>query len=298
MAQIKTLQPSLFHSIKTAFKRYDFEFYLLRRNPLTMIGLVIIVIVILLGVFAPTIAPYNPLDVAPAVRLQGPSTQHWMGTDDYGRDILSRVLYATRVDLSIAFSAVTLAAVIGVTLGAAAGFMRGGTDEVTMRLLDIVQAFPAFILAMGLAVVLGSGQSTIVYVVAFIMIPVFARLTRSEILSARERGYTEVARCMGATNQEIVFKQMLPNCMTPILVQYGLSMSYAFLDAAALSFIGLGVHPPQAEWGSMVNQGVGFIASGQWWMSFFPGLIMAITILGFNLIADGFRDVFDPKLRN
>jgi peptide/nickel transport system permease protein len=298
MAQIKTLQPTFFQMVRTAFKRYDFEIYLLRRNPLTMIGLIIILLIVLVGVFAPTIAPYNPLDVSPAVRLQGPSAQHWMGTDDFGRDIFSRTIFATRVDLTIAFSAVTLAMIIGVALGAAAGFMRGAIDEIIMRILDIIQAFPAFILAMGLAVVLGSGKSTIIYVVAFIMIPVFARLVRSEVLSARERGYAEVARCMGASNGEIIFKQLLPNCMTPILVQYGLSMSYAFLDAAALSFIGLGVHPPEAEWGSMVNQGVGFIASGQWWMSIFPGLVMAFTILGFNLIADGFRDVFDPKLRN
>jgi peptide/nickel transport system permease protein len=191
-----------------------------------------------------------------------------------------------------------LAAVIGVALGSIAGFVRGLTEEMIMRTLDIIQAFPAFILAMGLAVVLGSGITTIIYVVAFIMIPIFARMVRSEILSARERGYAEVARCMGASDTEIIFKQLLPNCLTPILVQFALSMSYAILDAAALSFIGLGVNPPAPEWGSMVNQGVGYISSGQWWMSIFPGLVMAITILGFNLVADGFRDVLDPKLRS
>jgi peptide/nickel transport system permease protein len=130
------------------------------------------------------------------------------------------------------------------------------------------------------------------------MIPIFARLMRGEVLTARERGYTEVARCMGASELEIIFKQLLPNCTTPILVQFALSMSYAILDAAALSFIGLGVRAPEAEWGSMVNAGVGYIASGQWWLSIFPGLIMAIAILGFNLLADGMRDVFDPKLRS
>jgi peptide/nickel transport system permease protein len=259
---------------------------------------VIILVMVVVGVFAPLLAPYDPVDVKPAVRMQAPDSEHWMGTDDYGRDIFSRVLYATRTDLVIAFSAVGIAAVLGVILGSIAGYARGLVDEIIMRILDIIQAFPAFILAMGLAVVLGSGKSTIIYVVAFIMIPIFARLVRSEMLSARERGYAEVARGMGASDGEIIFKQLLPNCLTPALVQFALSMSYAILDAAALSFIGLGVHPPESEWGSMVNQGVGFISSGQWWMSIFPGLVMAITILGFNLLADGLRDVFDPRLRS
>ncbi len=130
------------------------------------------------------------------------------------------------------------------------------------------------------------------------MIPIFARLVRSEILSAHERGYAEAARCMGASDFEIILKELLPNCLTPVLVQFALSMSYAILDAAALSFIGLGVRPPEPEWGSMVNQGVRYIVSGEWWMSIFPGLVMAITILGFNLFADGARDVFDPRLRS
>ena len=240
----------------------------------------------------------GPLDVNPPIRLQGPSPQHWMGTDDFGRDILSRVLYATRVDLLIAFSAVSVAAIAGIALGSVAGYFRGRVDEFIMRTLDVIQAFPAFILAMGLAVALGSGMMNIIYVVAFIMVPIFARLTRSEVLSARERGYTEAARCMGATQAEIIFVHLLPNCLTPVLVQFALSMSYAILDAAALSFIGLGVNPPEAEWGSMVNQGVRFIVSGEWWMSIFPGLMMSICILGFNLLADGLRDVFDPKLRS
>ncbi len=279
-------------------QRYDFEIYLLRRNPMTMIGLIIIVVILMSGVLAPVIAPHGPLEVNPKERLQGPSLTHWMGTDDFGRDTLSRVLYATRVDLLIAFSAVSVAAIIGTVLGSVAGYFRGALDNTIMRALDVCQAFPAFILAMGLAVALGSGKTNIIYVVAFIMIPIFARLVRSEVLSARERGYTEAARAMGSSDLEIIFVHILPNCMTPVLVQFALSMSYAILDAAALSFIGLGVRPPEAEWGSMVNQGVAFIVSGKWWMSIFPGLVMALCILGFNLLADGLRDVFDPKLRS
>lgn len=289
---------SIFRSARVFIKQYDFEIYLLRRNPITLLGLGIILLVTLVAIFGPLVAPYHPLDVKPADRLIGPSSTHWMGTDEYGRDILSRTIYATRVDMIIASSAVGIATVIGVFLGAIAGYFRGIVGEVIMRILDVIQAFPALILAMALAVALGSGKSTIIVVVAFIMIPIFARLMRSEMLSARERGYTEVARCMGASELEIIFKQLLPNCITPILVQFALSMSYAILDAAALSFIGLGVRPPEAEWGSMVNAGVGYIASGQWWLSIFPGLVMAVAILGFNLLADGMRDVFDPKLRS
>jgi peptide/nickel transport system permease protein len=291
-------RPSLAHTIQVFIKRYDFELYLLRRNPVTLLGLGIILVMTVVAIIGPFIELYNPLDIKPADRLQGPSSAHWMGTDEYGRDILSRVIHATRVDMTIASSAVGIATVFGVILGAIAGYFRGKVGELIMRVLDVIQAFPAFILAMALAVALGSGKNTIIIVVAFIMIPIFARLIRSEVLSARERGYIEVARCMGASETEIIFKQLLPNCITPILVQFALSMSYAILDAAALSFIGLGVRPPEAEWGSMVNSGVGYIASGQWWLSIFPGLVMAIAILGFNLLADGMRDVLDPKLRS
>ncbi len=289
---------SILHRFNVFIKRYDFEIYLLRRNPVTLLGLGIIIFMTLVAIFGPSLAPYEPLDVKPAVRLEAPSRDHWMGTDEYGRDIFSRVIYATRTDLFIASSAVGIATLIGVFLGAVAGYFGKAVGEVIMRVLDVIQAFPAFILAMALAVALGSGTTTIIYVVAFIMISIFARLMRGEILSARERGYTEAARCMGASETEIIFKQLLPNCITPILVQFALSMSYAILDAAALSFIGLGVRPPLPEWGSMINAGVGYIASGQWWLSIFPGLVMAITILGFNLLADGMRDVFDPKLRS
>jgi len=291
-------RPSAFQRLLALPKRYGFEIYLLRRNPMTMLGLGVVVLVVVLALLAPVIAPYNPIDVKPSDRLQGPTAAHWMGTDDFGRDIASRVIYAARVDLLIAVSAVGIAALVGVTLGSVAGYFRGAVDEMIMRTLDVVQAFPAFILAMGLAVALGASKANIVYVVAFIMVPIFARLARSEMLSMRERGFAEAARCMGASNREIIFGHLLPNCLTPILVQFAMGMSYAILDAAGLSFVGLGVRPPEAEWGSMVNQGVSFIVSGQWWMSIFPGLMMSVTILGFNLLADGLRDVFDPKLRS
>jgi peptide/nickel transport system permease protein len=284
--------------LKAFGERYSYEIYLLRRNPVTVIGFFIVTVVVFCAIFAPIIAPYNPLALNPKDRTSPPSQHNILGTDEYGRDIFSRILYAARVDLFIAFTSVAISAVVGVFLGATSGYLGGIVDEVVMRILDIIQAFPALILAMALAVALGAGKTTIIYVVAFIMVPVFARIMRSEILSARERGYTEAALCMGESDLEIIFKQLLPNCLSPILVQFALNISYAILDAAALSFIGLGVRPPEAEWGSMVNAGVKYISSGQYWLSIFPGLAMAITILGFNLIADGLRDVFDPKMRS
>lgn len=299
MDSVSMLQRFSFRSLfRRFYNRYDFEIYLLRRNPVTLLGLGIILLTILVAIFGPLIAPYGPLEVNSQARLQGPSPEHWMGTDEFGRDILSRVIYATRVDMIIATTSVGISVVVGVILGATAGYFGKIVDEIIMRVLDVIQAFPAFILAMALAVALGSGKATIIYVVAFIMIPIFARLMRSEVLSVRERGFIEAARSMGASNFNIIFKQLLPNSLSPILIQFSLSMSYAILDAAALSFIGLGVNPPEAEWGSMIVGGVQYIASGQWWISIFPGLVMSIAILGFNLLADGMRDVYDPKMRS
>ena len=293
-----TINPPRVSSLKTFFKRHEYEIYLFRRNPLTVIGSVIVLFVVVIALLAPMIAPYDPLALDPENRTNPPSQQHWLGTDEYGRDIYSRILYAARVDLFIAFTSVGIAALVGVVLGAISGYLGGVIDQIIMRILDIIQAFPSLILAMALSVALGFGEITIIYVIAFIMVPVFARLMRAEMLSARTRGYTEAARSMGASEFEIIFKQLLPNCFSPILVSFSLNMSYAILDAAGLSFIGVGVRPPQAEWGSMVNAGVKYISSGQYWMSIFPGLVMAVTILGINLVADGLRDIFDPKLRS
>jgi peptide/nickel transport system permease protein len=279
------------------YKRIEFPLYLMRQNPLTMLGLAIVLGTFFVGAFAPWIAPYDPLKLTVGPRLAAPSADFPMGTDDFGRDILSRIIHATRTDLIIAFSSVGIAALVGTFLGSIAGYFRGAVDEIIMRLLDIVQSFPAFILAMGLAAALGAGTENIIRVVAFIMVPIFARLVRSGMLSVRERGYAEAARAVGASNLEIIFVHLLPNCLFPVLVQFGLNLSYAILDAAGLSFVGLGVRPPEPEWGGMIAEGIRYIVSGEWWMSFFPGLAIFIVILGFNLLTDGLRDVMDPKLR-
>ncbi len=293
-SSLVSLAPS---RVQRWYRRIEFPLYLMRQNPLTMLGLAIVLGTFFVGAFAPWIAPHDPLKLTVGPRMAAPTLEFPMGTDDFGRDILSRIIYATRTDLIIALSSVGIAALVGTFLGSTAGYFRGALDEIIMRFLDIVQSFPAFVLAMGLAAALGAGTENIIRVVAFIMVPVFARLVRSGMLSVRERGYAEAAKCVGASNLEIIFVHLLPNCLFPVLVQFGLNLSYAILDAAGLSFIGLGVRPPEPEWGGMIAEGVRYIASGEWWMFLFPGLAIFIAILGFNLLTDGMRDVLDPKLR-
>ncbi len=275
----------------------DYPVYLIRRNPVTLFGFVVVALFLVIGIAAPVIATHDPIALAPLANLEAPSREFLFGTDQFGRDIFSRIVYATQVDLIIALSSVTLAFVIGTTLGALIGYYQGLWDTVLMRVVDVLMAFPPFILAMGTAAALGAGTANIIYVVALIQIPIYVRLVRGEVLSARERPYAEAARCSGNSGLAIIFLHLLPNCLPPLLVQVALNLSWAILNAAGLSFIGLGVRPPTPEWGSMINEGMQFMLSGRWWMAFFPGLAIFVTILGFNLLADGLRDVFDPRLR-
>ena len=206
-------------------------------------------------------------------------------------------MYATRLDFFIALTSVGLVFTVGTVLGALAGYYSCATDIVLMRIIDVILAFPPFILAMGTAAALGAGTANIIYVVALIQSPIYVRLARGEVLSAKERAYADAARCMGNSGPRIIFGHLLPNCIPALLVQVAVNLSWAILNAAGLSFIGLGVRPPTPEWGVMINEGMAYMLSGQWWLVFFPGLAIFITILGFNLLADGLRDVFDPRLR-
>jgi peptide/nickel transport system permease protein len=207
------------------------------------------------------------------------------------------VLVATRLDLVIAVVAVGLSLVIGIALGAVSGFYRGPLDHVIMRAVDVLQSFPPFILAIGLAAALGGGVVNIIYVVAIIQIPVYTRLVRADVLSARERPWVDAAVCAGCGPRHVILGHILPNTLPPIVVQAAINMSWAILNAAGLSFIGLGVKPPVPEWGVMIREGAEFIVSGEWWLTLFPGLVIFLAILCFNLIADGLRDILDPHLR-
>jgi peptide/nickel transport system permease protein len=269
----------------------------LLRNPVTLAGLLIVVVVALLGLLAPLIAPYGPTEGNPDATLQPPSWDHPFGTDAIGFDIYSRVLYAARLDLGIALGAVGIALLTGCLLGAVAGFFGRVTDEVIMRSCDMLSAFPSFILALGVVAALGPSIPNLIFAIALVNVPVYARLLRARMLSVREAQYVRAAAAIGCSRPRLMFAHVLPNSMAPIFVQSTLQAGYAILEAAALSFIGLGVRVPTAEWGVMVNMGVQYVVSGEWWISFFPGMAIAVTVMGFNLIGDGLQDLLDPKRR-
>lgn len=271
--------------------------YLLRQNPITLLGLSIIGVIILMAIFAPLLAPYDPLATNPAKALAPPSQEHLMGTDEFGEDIWSRVLWGARIDLAIAFGAVGIALIIGCALGALAGFFGGWGDEVTMRAMDVLQAFPSFILAMGVVAALGPSIRNLIISVALINIAVYARLMRSRMLIVKASLYASAAAGAGNPRWRLLLVHLVPNCLSPIFVQSTLQAGWAILTAAGLSFIGLGVPVPEPEWGVMVAMGAPRITSGDWWVSFFPGLFIAITVMSANLIGDGLQDLLDPRRR-
>ena len=269
----------------------------LRRNRVTLAGLVIVLLVALLALLAPLVAPYAPQAGNAAATLRPPSLSHPFGTDSIGFDIFSRTLYAGRLDLLIAFGAVGIALGVGCLFGAVAGFLGRIVDEVVMRLMDMLSAFPSFILALGVVAALGPSLPNLIFAIALVNVPVYARLLRSRVLTVREAQYVRAATALGLPRWRVLFVHVLPNSWAPIFVQSTLQAGYAILEAAGLSFIGLGVRVPRAEWGVMINMGLQYIVSGQWWITFFPGMAIALTVMGFNLIGDGLQDVLDPRRR-
>ncbi|MDK2871793.1 MAG: peptide/nickel transport system permease protein [bacterium] len=273
-----------------------YTWFLLRRNPLIMFGFLIVGVVTLLGVFAPLFATYDPEDMVFSDRLMPPSGEHFLGTDDNGMDIFSRILYGIRLDLTIAIVVIVMVSVFGTLLGVIAGYYGGLIDEIIMRLADVFLSFPYLLLAMAIAAALGPGIFNSIIAISVTWWPVYARLSRGVTLSIREMSYIEAARALGASNIYIIFKHVLPNVIAPIIVQATLDMGNVILEAAALSFIGLGAQPPQPELGSMVSIGRGYLRDYPW-VSLFPGLTILIMVLGFNLLGDGLRDLLDPRVR-
>jgi len=267
-----------------------------RRSPLTVAGLVLIAILALIAVSAPLIAPADPLRQILSTRLKPPSAANWLGTDQLGRDILSRMIYGARISLLIGIVVVGLAASVGTFVGLVAGYAGGWLDEGLMRLTDVFFAFPALILAMAISGALGPSLTNAMIAIAVVSWPVYARLVRSQVLSLREREYVEAARSLGAPSGRIIWGHILPNTLAPLLVQASFDMGGAILSAAGLSFIGFGTQPPTAEWGVMISEGRNFIATHSW-LSLFPGLAILLTVAAFNLIGDGLRDALDPRLR-
>lgn len=269
----------------------------IRRNPLSFTALCVIVAIALIALFAPLVAPYAPDATDADSALQSVSWQHWLGTDLYGRDQLSRIIYAARVDMSVAFAATAAAVAIGALLGAVVGYRGGWIDSIAMRAVDAVMAFPAFVLAMGITAAMGNSTGNVALAISITQIPAYLRLIRGEMLRVREMEYADAARTVGNPAWRIVLIHLLPNCLPPLIVQATLAMGFALLTMASLSFIGLGIQPPQSEWGVMTAEGASQIVTGEWWLFLFPGLAIMVTVLAFNLVGDGLRDFLDPRMR-
>jgi len=269
----------------------------LARNRLSFAALCAILAVTLASLLAPWLAPYDPDAPDAEATLASVSLSHPLGTDVYGRDQLSRVIHAGRVDLLVALSATAIALTLGSALGAAAGSRGGWVDQLVMRGVDAVMAFPAFILAMAITAALGNSTANVVAAIAITHVPIYTRLIRGEMLRVRETEYAEAARTVGNRPRQIVLYHLLPNCVPPLVVQATLAMGFAILTVAALSFIGLGIQPPQSEWGQMTAEGAGYVVSGEWWLVLFPGFAIMLTVLAFNLVGDTLRDLLDPRMR-
>ena len=266
-------------------------------NPVTGFAFVLFTLLVLAALLGPGIAPYDPLASDTMQALQGPSRAHWFGTDQIGRDILSRCLVATRLDLGIAAASVALVFLVGGFCGLASGFFGGWVDMLVGRVADTVMAFPLFVLAMGIVAALGNTVPNIVLATAIINFPLYVRVARAETVTRREAGFVDAARISGHRDMAVLLRQVMPNILPLMAVQMSLTMGYAILNAAGLSFIGLGVRPPMPEWGIMVAEGAGFIVSGEWWVALFPGAVLMVAVFCFNLLGDGLRDVLDPRRR-
>jgi peptide/nickel transport system permease protein len=267
------------------------------RQPLSVLAGVIIIVLIITALVGPLIAPYDPNNIDMANRFDQPSMSHPFGTDDFGRDILSRIIVGARVSLQVGLIAVGLAATVGTLLGLVAGYAGRLTDEVIMRAMDILFAFPAILLAIAIMAALGKGITNAMIAIGIVYVPIFARIARGSVLAIRGEEFIDAARAIGASDNRIVFRHILPNTLSPLIVETTLSLSFAILAEAALSFFGLGTQPPDPSWGRMLSEGRAYFQQSVW-LAIWPGLAIMMTVLGFNLLGDGLRDALDPRLKN
>lgn len=269
---------------------------LFRRSPLSITGFIIIAALIIMAVIGPYVAPHSPFRVDLSEKLAPPSKGHLLGADQLGRDILSRLLYGARISLRIAIIIVAIAGSIGTSIGIISGYWGGLVDNILMRITDIFMAFPRLVLAMAIAAALGPSLENVVIAIAAYEWTTYARLARSKAIAIKETDYVEAAKAAGAGRWRILFRHVLPMCMSPLIIQASISMGGIILTAAGLGFIGFGAQPPTPEWGVMITAGRNYLP-GKWWVSTFPGLAILITVLGFNLLGDGVRDILDPRMR-
>jgi peptide/nickel transport system permease protein len=271
--------------------------YIFSENPVSIFAVGLFFLYLLMALIGPWIVPYDPYVTDTTIALQPPSIDHWFGTDHLGRDVLSRVVVATRIDMGIAFSAVALSAIIGCLFGGLSGYFGGWIDQLVGRFTDIIMAFPLFVLAMGLVAAMGNTVENIIYATALINIPFYIRVSRSEVSIRRHLPYVHAALQSGNSHLRTLACHIFPNVLPPLMVQLSLNSGWAILNAAGLSFIGLGVKPPAAEWGIMVAEGANYMISGEWWLVLFPGLVLMFAVFCFNLLGDSLRDIVDPLKR-
>jgi peptide/nickel transport system permease protein len=267
------------------------------KRPKLLVFSVIIVTMILIGVFADVLAPYNPTKTAPAQALKKPSADHWLGTDNLGRDTLSRVIHGARISMMAGVIAVAIALTGGVSMGLAAGYMGGFIDHLISRIVDAQLAFPGILLAIAITSALGPSLRNAMIAVGILGIPTYFRLTRGQVLQAREQEYVTAATVLGATRLRIVTRHIFPNITNPLIVAASIASSGAILSLASLSFLGIGTQPPQPDWGSMINSATGYLSKYPW-LSFGPGVAIFVTVFSFYMLGDALRDALDPRLRN
>lgn len=265
-----------------------------RRNRLALFGAVLLVLIAIAAAAAPLLAPYDPYAIYPEARLQPPGLDHWLGTDPFGRDILSRVIYGARVSLQVAAVAVGIALLAGTLMGTAAGYFGRWTEAVLSRITDAMFAFPDVLLALVIMAILGPSLTNLMIAIAIVYTPVFARVAQASVKSVKENDYVGAARAGGVSPARILARHVWPNALSPVLVQASLSVAFAILAEAALSFLGLGVEPDRPSWGVMLNQGKRWMEQA-WWVAVFPGVAITLAVLAFNLVGDGLREALDPR---
>ena len=271
----------------------------LKRNKMAMAGLFILSAIVLVALFADVIADYDTLVIAQNLkdRLQGPSAQYWLGTDEFGRDIFARIIHGARVSLMVGVLSVGIAIVVGGGLGAVAGYYGGKLDNTIMRIMDILLAVPSILLAIAIVSALGANLINLMLAISISSIPTYARVVRASVLTIRDQEFVEAARAIGASDSRIIFRHIIPNALSPVIVQGALGVAGAILSTAGLSFIGLGIQPPEPEWGAMLAGGRQYLRHA-WHVTTFPGVTIMLTILALNLLGDGLRDALDPRLKH
>ncbi|MEI3614215.1 ABC transporter permease [Pseudogracilibacillus sp. SO30301A] len=273
---------------------WKIKWYRFRKNPLTLIGGFVLILFIIMAAFAPLLTPYEPDSIDMSNRLASPSAAHWFGTDEVGRDIFTRVIYGARLSLGMGISVVVVTGLIGTIIGATAGYFGGKFGQIIMRIMDVILAFPTLVLAMALTAALGPSLFNAMLAIAIVKIPVFVRLARSETLVVRERLYVKAAKTFGLSDIWIIFRHVIPNVITPVIIQITIDLGDVILLIATLGFLGLGAQPPTPEWGAMIHTGWEYFLN-QWWYATFPGLFIFLASVSFNLLGDGLRDLLDPK---